>query len=196
MGTSISQPSPSGSEPGGPEWKDAQDAIKSGEPAARVTDKILGAFSAEYGDSALEKLVDRGVQIVSDLARQTNTRPGESTEKLIARFSREAKKELAVASANSFFAELAITAAAKALANEPAQIGQRLSSEYLASVFDYVVSRDLPKTIGSLGLTNLSAVDTLLSEIRKSITKTVRQRGIDNPADALRAILPQRRRND
>lgn len=165
MGTSVSHPSPRGSSPGGSAWKEAKESIKDGAQPRQIVQNVLGAFGAEYGAKAQAVLIDAGVKKVAEvLEAKLQDAPGRS-EFLVASFIADARKELALTQTNSFFAELALSSGSKAILQGGDAPSKTFAADFASKVVDYVVSRDLPSTIGSKGLTNLESVKRLMTSV-------------------------------
>lgn len=165
MGTSVSQPSPKGSSPGGPEWKEAKESIKEGAQPRQIVQNVLSAFGSEYGAEAQSVLIDAGVKKVAEVLDAKLRGSAPRNEALLASFITDARKELALSQANSFFAELALSSGSKAILQGGDAPAKSFAADFASKIVDYVVSRDLPSTIGSKGLANLESVRKLLGSV-------------------------------
>ena len=195
MGTSVSHPSPGGSSPGGPEWKEAKESVKEGGQPREVVQKVLGAYGSEYGADAQAVLIDAGVRKVAEILNNQIATGAVRNEQLVAGFITGARRELAVTQTNSFFAELALSAGAKAILQGGDNASKTFAADFASKVIDYVISRDLPSTIGSKGLVNLESVRSLLGTVA---TNFQTQANASRETDAIRILesiltIPRRR---
>lgn len=196
MGTSVSQPSPKGSVPGAPEWKDAKETVSAGSPPARIIDGVLAAFGAQYGTAFSDTLVDAGVQKVAEILTAKLSTAAARDEKLVGNFIVDARKALAQSHCNSFFAELALSAGSKAILQGGDNPQGSFAAEYATKVVDYAVSRDLPATFGSAGLTNLESLKTLLGGVHKEFEAKAQKSSQRDGVGIIKQILnPPRRSN-
>jgi hypothetical protein len=175
MGTSVSQPSPSGNGEVGKAWQAARDATDTASPSGTV-ENVLAAYSAEYGNSTIAVLCDAGVRTVESMLAATTDQLS-SDAASIAKFSIEVRRALAAAACNSFLAEVAIGAATKSLEYPTADRSIQFVVEYTSRIVEYTVSRDLPFTIATEKLVNLRSAEALTDGIRKYIQTTTK--GID-----------------
>ncbi|MCM2354121.1 MAG: hypothetical protein NDI63_10955 [Pseudobdellovibrio sp.] len=189
MGTSVSHPSPSGVE-----WKEAKESIKEGAQPHNIVQNVLVAFGAEYGAEAQKVLVDAGVKKVAEILDAKLQGAVIRNEMLVATFINDARRELALSQSNSFFAELALSAASKAILQGGEAPSKSFAADFASKVIDYVVSRDLPSTIGSKGLTNLESVKRLLNSVSENF-KARAEAGTDtNSIRILESLLAIPRR--
>ncbi|MCS5710431.1 hypothetical protein [Candidatus Berkiella aquae] len=163
MGTSTSQPSPIGRTEVGRKWHNVKQCLKIGAPAREVVLAINNAFTAEYGENS--PLLDKGVKLIISLIKSIENKQVEKIPTFIA----EGRRILALEGCNSFFAELALTCAAKSLLKNDTDIHQQFTKEYCKKAIDYIISRDLAFTIGSKGLTNLYSVEVTSKSISNYI---------------------------
>ena len=189
MGTSISQPSPKNTD-----WKSSKVAISNGESVGKIIASILDGFYSEYGQERVTILVDSGVKKVIEILSEKSTILHPSPEEFVTSFILEARRELAIHECNSFFAELALTAGSKAIVSDPNNTSSGFVVEYAARIFDYVISRDLPTTIGSRGVVNLETLSKLLVDVKSECKRQQIQQGDSSDAiDLLHKLFSQRR---
>lgn len=189
MGTSVSHPSPGGSSAGGSEWKDAKESIKDGATSRQIIQNVLTAFGAEYGADAQAVLIDPGVKKVAEiLDNKLRTTPNRN-EMLVAGFIMDARKELALSQTNSFFAELALSAGSKAILQGGNDPSKAFAAGFASKIVDYVVSRDLPSTIGSKGLANLESVTRLLGSVTQDFQGRAQASSETSSISILESIL-------
>lgn len=198
MGTSVSHPSPRGNSPGAPEWKEAKDSIKEGANPRQVAQGILGGFGSEYGADAQAVIIDAGVRKVAAVLETQLAASTVRGEAAVITFISQARKELALSQTNSFFAELALSAASRALMQGGDSAEKSFAAGFASKVIDYVVSRDLPSTIGSKGITNLESLDRLLAGVSTNFEERAQASRLTDSIQILESILeiPRRRDNE
>ncbi len=195
MGTSVSHPSPGGSSAGGSEWKAAKESIKDGAQPRQIVQNVLAAFGAEYGAEAQAVLIDSGVKKVAEILDNKLREAPTRNQMLVAGFITDARKELALTQTNSFFAELALAAGSKAILQGGDSPSKAFAADFASKVVDYVVSRDLPSTIGSKGLANLESVNRLLGSVSADFQGRAQASDETNSVSILENLLaiPRRR---
>lgn len=192
MGTSTSHPSPKGSSPGAPEWKEAKEAIKEGANPRQIVNRVLDAFNAQYGESTRDTLIDAGVKKVAEVLTQKLTATTNRNEMLVIGFITEARKQLALNNCNSLFAELALSSGSKAILQGGAHPEREFAADFATKIVDYVVSRDLPSTLGSVGLANLESVKTLLGSVSHDFHNQANSSTETAPIEILKEVLRRR----
>lgn len=196
MGTSVSHPSPKSKTTGGSEWKEVKKSIKDGALPHQIVGNVLSAFGAEYGEQALVVLIDAGVRKVAEILDDKLSNGPIRNEILVANFIVDTRKELAISQCNSFFAELALTAGAKAILQGGETPAESFAAEFASKVIDYVISRDLPSTIGSSGLVNLESVERLLGSVSLDFQRKALRSPETNSISILENLLAIPRRQE
>lgn len=178
MGTSISQPSPSGTQPGAPEWKATQEEVSAGTTPSRLLNSVYSSYAAEYGPSALGILCDEGVRAVELVFKEVCGSSYKSTEERLLDLIKRSRAALAEKGVNSFFSELCLKSASRAISNLPsstpstsAETSSALAKEFTASIVDYSLSRDLPTIVATVGIKNPQALDRLIGECKNELSK-------------------------
>ena len=170
MGTSISQPSPRGRSSEGKAWEAAKNTQENRADARDLIAGIANAVNVEFEDEAHARIVDSGVLLVEKAV--LGFALDKSVDSQIPDFVESCRRALVLEQANSFFAELSLSAAVAALAvSDSKSLSLNFSVGYVAAVFDYYISRDLPQTYGSHGLTSPRAIELRLQEVRAEIFK-------------------------
>lgn len=150
MGTSKSQPSPTGRSESGKAWQDAVDGLAVGTTATKAFDLIIRAYQKEYDQQALGVLADNGVLAIEKLVNEYQVPTGTSDNSaIIADYFIKARMMLSENQSNSFLAELALSAGTNALASDSQDRGESFRTSYFSKLLEYIVSRDLPKIFGS-----------------------------------------------
>ncbi|EPZ51832.1 MULTISPECIES: hypothetical protein [Pseudomonadati] len=190
MGTSVSQPSPTASSEGGNEWNDVKDSIRNFTNIENITSKLVVAYESQYDASASEVIVDRGVEsVITSLERQISANT--SSEEKVLNMMLASRKELAINNCNSFFAEIALSAASTALMSNNADVMKKFASNYAKRIIDYIASRDLPMNIGTKGLTNLGSLDRVLSSSEQYFESKLNQSQTGTITEKLKSIFTQ-----
>ena len=164
MGTSISQGSPTGRSATGQAWSSVKRAVAEGQAPEKVITSIGRAYTTQFGDDFAEKLVDKGVELTEGLIKNFRGKKSDLGEFIV-----ETKKVIASNQANSFVAELAVTAAGSAIADNDGNLYETFKARFAEKIVDYAISRDLPETISTPGLPNLNSSENLFREVIKSI---------------------------
>lgn len=171
MGTSISQPSPSSPSEGGEAWTDLRKTLKTDALPEKAIEQVFQAYQAEYGDSAIALIADPGVQKIEALVTSLSPSAQKNEFLKVAEYTTRARRILAKEKCSSFLAELAISAGVSALLEKtPEARRETFVKNYVLKLVDYVVSRDLPSTIGSVGLPNPAFVQAFVSATEKSLS--------------------------
>lgn len=172
MGTSISQPSPSGLSPEGKAWDAARENEEHSSEPRTVLHGIAQAIKTQFQARAINCLADRGALLVEKALLDFVAPSNQNAEERTSKFLTECRLLLSKEKANSLFAELSIGAAALALeASGPESLQLDFSTSYLQSVIDYYVSRDLPQTFGSHGLTSPVAISHRLAQVKEELSR-------------------------
>lgn len=172
MGTSVSQPSPRGLTSGGREWSSFQDQVRSGERPDAILSGMLQAYQSEFGSQVMAVLRDKGVGIVEVSLSRALKAPIAFSGRMLGQLMLEMRKELSKAHANSFLTELALISAGKILAS-PAPTLSQFSVEYVSRLLDYCLSRDIPRTIATAGVPDITGLENLLLGVKKQLLSVI-----------------------
>lgn len=168
MGTSKSQPSPTGRSGSGKAWQDAIDSLAVGTSTTHAFDLIIRAYQKEYDQQTLDILADKGVLAIEKLVNEYQAPAGTTdSSAIIADYFIKARMMLSEKQSNSFLAELALSAGTNALASETQDRGALFRTSYFSKLLEYIVSRDLPRIFGTAGLPNNYSAEQFLNAASK-----------------------------